>query len=96
MPSIVIHQTGQKDGIDELDSLCKRHDEEMLLFERKRMPLGASKTPFDLRFIRDTFFAPVGLNLTDIALGGRYRAGEVYRALIPISFGVRIVARELR
>ena len=84
------------DGADGIDALCKRHDEEMRLFDINRMPRGASKTPFDLRFIKDTFFASVGLRLTDIALGGRYRSGEVYRALIPLSFGIRIGFREVR
>jgi hypothetical protein len=79
---------------DQLDGFCKRHDQEMLDFANN--VLVGSKTPYDWRFIKDTFFASVGFRLTDIALGGRFRAGEVYRALIPFSFGVRILARELR
>lgn len=84
------------DGVDGLDKLCKRHDEEMERFALGQMPPGASKTPFDLRFIRDTFFASVRFRLTDIAFGSRFRSGEVYRAFIPISFGIRVGIREIR
>ncbi len=79
-------------GTNGVDNICQRHDDEMDRFRRGL--LTGSKSPYDWAFIRDTFFASVKFRLSDIALGGKYRSGEVYRALIPISFGIRIGFRE--
>ncbi|MER3632500.1 MAG: hypothetical protein C4325_10355 [Blastocatellia bacterium] len=77
-----------------LDKICRKHDEDSentdLIQDAKSR--YTAKIKADRLLVRRSLVSSTRTHLIDLAIGGRPgTAGEVYRSLLPVAFGIRIL-----
>ncbi len=82
-----------QNGVDGRDKNCKAHDEDLYIEHERSLakltPLH-STTYYDLRLIKNNFFATSKPHFADIVFGSGHRIGNIYGFTIPFAFGIRI------